>query len=44
MWVYTQVNLVSKSGKGKNALVSLISSYLFYAVAAITASVTVPNL
>lgn len=44
MWVYTQVNLDSKSGEGQNALVAPISSDLFYAIATITMSVTVPNL
>lgn len=44
MWVYTQVNLDSKSGEGKNALLAPISSYLFYAIKAITVSVTVPYL
>lgn len=44
MWVYTQVNLDSKSGEGKNALVAPISSYLFYAIKVITVSVTVSYL
>lgn len=33
MWVYTQVNLDSKSGEGKNTLVAQISSDLFYPAA-----------
>lgn len=38
MWVYTQMNLDSKSGEGKNTLVAQISSDLFY-----TAAVTARN-
>lgn len=40
MWVYTQVNLDSKSREAKNALVAPISSYLFYTITAITVPVT----